>query len=156
MKDRLIPPGPFKIRRDDLNSRIARLPLWARRFIAQLETRADPSGDIREIADLRDRRDGLVKMIEQLKSSPAPANETAEPTPIHAPPEPNRATTSRHEPPAPKSLYDEFSNELLIRCVGSASKSALTQAARELKDKAKFRRLSFAEVDRAIAAVVSR
>jgi hypothetical protein len=67
MKGRPIPPGPFKIRKDDLNSRLARLPLWARRFIAQLETRADPSGDIQEMADLREQRDGLVKMVEQLK-----------------------------------------------------------------------------------------
>jgi hypothetical protein len=27
-----IPPGPFKIRKDDLNSQLARLPLWARRL----------------------------------------------------------------------------------------------------------------------------
>ena len=67
MKGGPIPPGPFKIRKDDLNSRLARLPLWARRFIAQLETRADPSGDIQEIADLRGQRDGLVKMVEHLK-----------------------------------------------------------------------------------------
>jgi hypothetical protein len=67
MKPRPVRPGHLTISADDLNDRINRLPTWARRYIHDLETRADPSGDIRDLADLRDQRDGLVKMVEKLK-----------------------------------------------------------------------------------------
>jgi hypothetical protein len=67
MKPRQVLPGHFAIAGDDLNDRINRLPLWARRYIHELETRADPSGDIRDLAELRDQREGLVKVMAQLK-----------------------------------------------------------------------------------------
>jgi hypothetical protein len=39
------------------------LPDWARKDIHDLETRADPSGDIQDLADLRDQREGLMRMV---------------------------------------------------------------------------------------------
>jgi hypothetical protein len=50
------------IAKDDLADRINRLPVWVRRYIHDLETRADPYGDIQELADLRDQRDGPVRV----------------------------------------------------------------------------------------------
>jgi hypothetical protein len=67
MKPGPAPAGYLAISKRDLADRINRLPNWARKYIHDLETRADPSGDIQELADLRDQRDGLVKIVEQLK-----------------------------------------------------------------------------------------
>jgi hypothetical protein len=67
MKPGAAPAGHLTISKRDLADRINRLPDWARKYIHDLETRADPSGDIQELADLRDQRDSLVKMVEQLK-----------------------------------------------------------------------------------------
>ena len=41
------------------------------RLLRQLETRADPSGEIQDLADLRDQRDGLIKMVGELKKENA-------------------------------------------------------------------------------------
>ena len=67
MKSRPVPAGYLAIAKEDLVDRINRLPVWARRYIHDLETRIDPSGDIRDLADFRDQRDGLLKIVEQLK-----------------------------------------------------------------------------------------
>jgi hypothetical protein len=53
MKPKPVPAGYLMIAKDDLAGRINRLPIWARRYIHDLEIRADPSGDIQELADLR-------------------------------------------------------------------------------------------------------
>ena len=41
-----------------------------------LEARADPSGDIQDLADLRDQRDDLAKMVEQFKKENTPVGDS--------------------------------------------------------------------------------
>jgi hypothetical protein len=47
--------------------RTMRLPAWAQQYIFDLEVRADPAGDIRELAALRGERDALMRKITELK-----------------------------------------------------------------------------------------
>jgi hypothetical protein len=49
---------------------------------------------------------------------------------------------------------EEFVAELRGRVPGGGSKAAVQQAAKELRDKAKFRKLTFAEIDAAIGIVL--
>jgi len=46
---------------DEINN----LPDSVRRYIAAIETKCDPAGDIRLIADLKEQRDALIKRLEQ-------------------------------------------------------------------------------------------
>jgi len=62
---------------------------------------------------------------------------------------------SRNKPPAVQlTSYEEFVAQLRERAPSGASKAAVQQAAKELRDKAKFRKLTFTEVDWAIAIVL--
>jgi hypothetical protein len=47
--------------------RINKLPAWARQYIHDLATRADPAGDLWELASLREQRDALVKKVSELQ-----------------------------------------------------------------------------------------
>ncbi len=59
---------PLKISQKDLADRINKLPAWARQYIHDIETNADPAGMIRELADLRFQRDALTKLVRELKT----------------------------------------------------------------------------------------
>ncbi len=52
-----------------LVEKINHLPPWARNRIHDLETRADPSGDIQELADLREQRQALFNEVEELSTT---------------------------------------------------------------------------------------
>jgi hypothetical protein len=56
--------------------------------------------------------------------------------------------------PTPMTLYDEFVLALRQSLPRRAPKSAVQRAAQELRDKAKFRKLTYSEVDKAIATVL--
>jgi len=47
--------------------RIMKLPAWAQQYIFDLEVRADPAGDIRDLAAARGERDALIRKITELK-----------------------------------------------------------------------------------------
>src|SRR5205809_151831 len=61
-----VPPGRLTISRAALADGINALPGWAQKYIHDLETRADPSGDVQELADLREQRQALFMEVEEL------------------------------------------------------------------------------------------
>ena len=63
-RGRIESPKQFQISKDKLFHLIEDAPEPLRRYIYQLETRVDPSGDIQEIADLREQREALQVLSE--------------------------------------------------------------------------------------------
>ncbi len=53
--------------------RFQTLPGWARKYIADIETNADPAGTVRSVADLREQRAGLALMLKEAESALAAA-----------------------------------------------------------------------------------
>lgn len=83
-------------------------------------------------------------LLTKLPSSPSGRNvATQAPVPGQARPRPVQLTVS-----------EEFVSELRLKVSVGASKAVVQQAARELRDKAKFRKLSFADVDAGISLVL--
>ena len=51
-----------------LVGRINKLPKWARRYIHDMATQADPRGDVADLIFLQNERLALIKTIGELKS----------------------------------------------------------------------------------------
>lgn len=81
-------------------------------------------------------------------------------TKLSSPPSngPAFAQTGGSKPARPKpvqlTIFEEFVVALRDRVASGASKATVQQAAKELRDKAKFHKLTFTEIDAAISAVV--
>jgi hypothetical protein len=56
-----------KLSETNLTRRINGLPRWARQYIHDIETKCDPAGDIRTIAELRDTIRCLEKELKELR-----------------------------------------------------------------------------------------
>jgi DNA replication ATP-dependent helicase Dna2 len=90
-------------------------------------------------------RDSVAKLLLTKLPSPPPTRPTVSQTG-----ESGQANTKAAQP----AIFEEFVTELRARVPNGASKAAVQRAAKELRDKAKFRKLSFAEVDAAISIVL--
>jgi hypothetical protein len=77
--------------------------------------------------------------------------------PSAPPSRPAVAQTGGRSPAKPKdaqlTIFEDFVAQLRETVPGRASKAAIQHAARELRDKAGFRKLSFTEIDTAIGIV---
>ena len=85
-------------------------------------------------------------LLKKLPSAPRSTTAAAEPGRQKAPKQPTVQVT----------IFEEFASELRQRVHGGTSKTAAYQAAKELRDKAKFRKLTFTEIDAAVATVLKR
>jgi hypothetical protein len=71
--------------------------------------------------------------------------------PVPAGTSPSIATKAK---PEKRTTFEEFVDELRNRAGYGTSKAAVTRAARDVRDKAKFHKVSFSEVDRAIEIIL--
>lgn len=61
----------MNLRRRPISERIESLPRWARQYIHDIETKCDPSGDIRTVTELRDTIRCLEARIRELEKTQA-------------------------------------------------------------------------------------
>jgi len=94
---------------DNINA----LPEPVRRFVADLQTKCDPSGDLQTIACQRENIAGLTRMVEKLTPDPEQSKQGDGWLPIESAPQDGTEFIALHKPP-----YSATGNYVIARYLG--------------------------------------